>query len=70
MRAKPSAASRRPNSDKKSLVAESQTPVTGWRIEQPEYDARVERVRAELDRRELDGLVLFQPIRMAYLTGF
>lgn len=46
------------------------TPVMGWRIEQPEYDARVARVRQELERRKLDGLVLFHPIRMAYLSGF
>jgi Xaa-Pro dipeptidase len=46
------------------------TPVLDWRIEQPEYDARVARVRQELERRRLDGLVLFHPIRMAYLSGF
>ena len=46
------------------------TPVIGWAIEQPEYDARVARVRRELERRHLDGLVLFHPIRMAYLSGF
>jgi len=46
------------------------TPVVGWGIEQPEYDARVARVRRELERRRLDGLVLFHPIRMAYLSGF
>ena len=46
------------------------TPVIGWRIEQPEYDARVARVRRELERRELSGLVLFHPIRMAYVSGF
>jgi len=69
MRATPSGSGRR-KSTKKRRATQSQTPVTGWRIEQPEYDARVERVRGELDRRELDGLVLFHPIRMAYLTGF
>ena len=42
----------------------------GWRIAQPEYDARVGRVREALERRELSGLVLFHPIRMAYLSGF
>lgn len=47
-----------------------QTPVTGWRIEQREYDARVARARRDLERRKLDGLVLFHPIRMAYLSGF
>lgn len=46
------------------------TPVIGWRIEQPEYDARATRARQEMERRELDGLVLFHPIRMAYLSGF
>src|ERR687893_1993068 len=46
------------------------TPVMGWGIEQPEYDARVAQVRQELERRDLDGLVLFHPIRMAYLSGF
>jgi Xaa-Pro aminopeptidase len=46
------------------------TPVVGWGIEQPEYDARVARVRREQERRELSGLVLFHPIRMAYLSGF
>jgi Xaa-Pro dipeptidase len=46
------------------------TPVVGWGIEQPEYDARVARVRRELERRDLSGLVLFHPIRMAYLSGF
>src|ERR671916_1930651 len=46
------------------------TPVIGWGIEQPEYVARVARVRGELERRRLSGLVLFHPIRMAYLSGF
>src|ERR671910_1640136 len=46
------------------------TPVMGWGIERPEYDARVARVRGELERRDLSGLVLFHPIRMAYLSGF
>src|SRR5918997_1352730 len=46
------------------------TPVVGWGIEQPEYDARVARVRGELERRQLSGLVLFHPIRMAYCSGF
>jgi Xaa-Pro aminopeptidase len=55
-------------STQRPLVRE--TPVLGWRIGQPEYDARVARVRQELERRKLDGLVLFHPIRMAYLSGF
>src|SRR5829696_9746334 len=46
------------------------TPVMGWSIEQAEYAARVERVRRELEQRDLSGLVLFHPIRMAYLSGF
>jgi Xaa-Pro aminopeptidase len=49
---------------------QEETPVVGWRIAQAEYDARVGRVRQELERRRLDGLVLFHPIRMAYLSGF
>ena len=47
-----------------------ETPVVAWRIGQQEYHARVERVRRELERRQLDGLVLFHPIRMAYTSGF
>src|SRR5918994_7234454 len=46
------------------------TPVMGWSIEQLEYEARVARTRRELERRQLSGLVLFHPIRMAYLSGF
>ncbi len=46
------------------------TPTIGWRIEQPEYDRRVERVRRELEVRRLDALVLFHPTRMAYVSGF
>jgi len=41
-----------------------------WTIPQQEYDDRVARVRQILADRELDGLVLFHPIRMAYLSGF
>jgi Xaa-Pro aminopeptidase len=51
-------------------VASAPTPVIGWKIEQPEYDARVARVRAILEERKLDALVLFHPIRMAYVSGF
>ena len=47
-----------------------ETPVVTWRIGGPEYAARVAWVRRELERRQLDGLVLFHPIRMAYLSGF
>jgi Xaa-Pro aminopeptidase len=46
------------------------TPVIGWRIQQPEYDERVARVRAQLETRKLDALVLFHPVRMAYVSGF
>jgi Xaa-Pro aminopeptidase len=46
------------------------TPVVGWGIAQPEYEARVTRVRRELERRHLTGLVLLHPNRMAYLSGF
>ncbi len=46
------------------------TPTLAWRIGQPEYDARVARVRQELTTRRLDALVLFHPIRMAYVSGF
>ena len=45
-------------------------PIVQWRISQTEYDERVAGVRRELERRQLDGLVLFHPIRMAYTTGF
>lgn len=51
-------------------VAPVETPVVEFRISQAEYDERVARVRAELERRELDALVLFHPIRMAYTSGF
>jgi Xaa-Pro dipeptidase len=47
-----------------------ETPTIAWRIEQPEYDARVTRIRTELAARRLDALVLFHPIRMAYVSGF
>jgi len=46
------------------------TPVIGWQIQQPEYDARVAKVRAQLEARKLDALVLFHPVRMAYVSGF
>jgi Xaa-Pro aminopeptidase len=53
-----------------SAPAGAGTPVIGWKIEQAEYDQRVARVRAILQERKLDALVLFHPIRMAYTTGF
>ncbi len=52
------------------ITPASTTPVIGWKIEQPEYDARVVTVRAEMERRGLDALVLFHPTRMAYVSGF
>ena len=51
-------------------TARAETPAVGWAIRQPAYDARVERVRRELEARGLDALVLFHPIRMAYVSGF
>lgn len=58
-------------SDKKAAkAAPAATPTIGWQIEQPEYDTRVARTRAELEARKLDALVLFHPLRMAYLSGF
>jgi Xaa-Pro dipeptidase len=47
-----------------------ETPVTSWQTSQAEFDQRVDRVRRQLEMRELDGLVLFHPIRMAYVSGF
>src|SRR5436190_637686 len=47
-----------------------ETPVTSWTIQQSEYDDRVRHARIEMAARGLDGLVLFHPIRMAYLSGF
>jgi Xaa-Pro aminopeptidase len=60
-------------SKKKSIVARagaSRTPALSWTIGGAEYDARIGRVRQELEQRGLDGLVLFHPIRMAYVSGF
>lgn len=53
-----------------SVPEPGESPVVQWRVSQAEYDERVSRVRRELERRQLDGLVLFHPIRMAYTTGF
>ena len=53
-----------------SPAAAESTPVVEFRIRQAEYDDRVRRIRAILSERELDGLVLFHPIRMAYVSGF
>ncbi len=52
------------------MTANAGTPVETWAIQQSEYDERVSRVRAELVQRNLDALVLFHPIRMAYVSGF
>ena len=41
-----------------------------YHTSQREYDARVERVRSALAERELDAHVVFDPIGIAYLTGF
>lgn len=50
--------------------AASSTPVLQWKIGDAEYAARRERVCAVLEERKLDALVLFHPIRMAYVSGF
>jgi len=47
-----------------------ETPVLQWKIGEAEYSARRERVCAVLAERKLDALVLFHPIRMAYVSGF
>lgn len=39
-------------------------------IEPAEYAARVDRVRAILAERELDGLLVTHPTNRRYLTGF
>ncbi|MDQ3779942.1 MAG: Xaa-Pro peptidase family protein [Chloroflexota bacterium] len=53
-----------------ALRSSGETPAIGWRIGQSEYDERVARVRRELANQQLDALVLFHPVRMAYLSGF
>jgi len=52
------------------MTANAGTPVETWAIHQSEYDERVARVRAALTLRSLDALILFHPIRMAYVSGF
>lgn len=52
------------------MSAASTTPVESWAIQQVEYDERVARVRAALQQRGLDALVLFHPIRKACVSGF
>jgi Xaa-Pro aminopeptidase len=39
-------------------------------IARPEYEARVHALQARLERAGLDGMVIFGPARVAYLTGF
>ncbi|MBA2520265.1 MAG: aminopeptidase P family protein [Chloroflexia bacterium] len=69
--AKPAATAKKRAKKAEAVVAErGETPVVQWRISQEEYDERVARVRQELERRRLDALVLFHPIRMAYTSGF
>lgn len=51
-------------------IATVETPAIGWAIQQPEYDDRLAKTRAILEERKLDALVLFHPIRMAYVSGF
>ena len=52
------------------MTATSGTPVQNWSTQQSEYDERVTRVRGALSERKLDAIVLFHPIRMAYVSGF
>lgn len=46
------------------------TDVLDWLIRPEEYADRVRRIQATLSDRGLDALVLFHPIRMAYVSGF
>ena len=50
--------------------APSVTDTLDWLIRPEEYADRVRRVQATIADRGLDALVLFHPIRMAYLSGF
>jgi Xaa-Pro aminopeptidase len=53
--------------------AVSKTPLkaaTWWEIPQSEYQERLGRIRASLESRKLDAIVLFHPVRIAYATGF
>ena len=52
------------------LAVSGPPAIARWRVEPAEHEMRQHRVRAELARRELHGLVLFHPVRIAYLTGF
>lgn len=57
------------SSAKTRAVAHS-TPTLMWRTSETEFAERRARVRAVLEERKLDALVLFHPIRMAYVSGF
>lgn len=46
------------------------TDVLDWTIHPAEYTERIRRVQATLADRGLDALVLFHPVRMAYVSGF
>ncbi|MCA9859933.1 MAG: aminopeptidase P family protein [Thermomicrobiales bacterium] len=52
------------------VAAARATPVLQWKIGAAEYAARGTRVREVMAERKLDGLVVFHPIRIAYLSGF
>ena len=41
-----------------------------YEISAREYESRRERVMEELERRELDALILFGPLRIFYITGY
>lgn len=55
---------------KATAAAPKPTPTLQWAIGEAEYSQRRERLRAVLAERKLDALVLFHPIRMAYVSGF
>ena len=57
-------------SDAVPVIPGRATPTLQWKIGAEEYAARGERIRSVLAERKLDGLVLFHPIRMAYVSGF
>ena len=67
---RPSAKASRSGRSNGRVAPPPETPTLSWRIEQPEYEARLVQVRQELEARNLDALVLFHPIRMAYVSGF
>lgn len=63
------AKSKKPAAGKQGAT-QRQTPVLQWRIGPDEYAQRRSRIETVLEERNLDGLVLFHPIRMAYVSGF